>query len=1160
MFILSTFLDNPEGQHTEISVNNAAPDRLPLLLSIPAGTNEYLPLISKTVSRDFSGYPLLIERSKSFLIINFNQLLTASGWVRYVQLESVKNVKKQVQQRWRMDDDDFSCSAPSQSFILPASQEETQEDQPLSPGKRMRRTLANLPALQDRSGNLQSGRGQGSEQGQGLRFSLFPASQDIFSDSEEDEDNVLTPAAHLGSLQISQKPMLVPETVEDTTDSPTDQSDNQSDEKHENIGATRNQQLDNESSGVSFDFLADETLASESQIKETDRTVIHRREMERSDQLSGDIEKKTPEKSDEKSISSQSLEARLAMPTLVDDGGRKEPVYLNLTVSSTQPSQSIEIVDVLPPPSGHEGMRQVAGVSLGLATSQSLLGTEVPHRDIIVIPSGSAPSQHGVIESDDYGLRLSPSQQQSSRATQVSKNTDSHSTQSNSVHMTHSKKDLIEKESENSEIGEKVRGDKSAVDSKPTLSSKDSTESRKSASQGVEGKHCASEGQARRSSSEPRSFENNRESRRNKRMLDLLNNDPLVLWKNDSDTEKKILDASVRSSEKYTEEFHLEIPRESASDPVTEIPRSQHAKRCMEHMDSKSQPGKEPAITCPTEDKMAIENIHTDDDEMLSTRERDTLVLPSDPPSNHADPPSKPGDPDFVLASGQYLAQKIPAAEAMDDTQTYDPVEVGLMSGAFDHNKSQSAAGMNTEQAVDITESKDEVIVTAKNSSEHSLKGGDIKSGVHASVSDELSVCSEPIMPGNVRERRLTESSTQTQEGKPKSVFEGVDVNVVQKVAEYLTSGYAPRSRTNSTCTDISDQHGEGSEKSDSVMKTPQPRKAMDKHRSPGSSRMRRESSDQKSPQEVKDIVKTYSNILQKSAMKQKQREEMRETATTSSQRTNPESVLPSKAAVPRRLSTQSMPDGVHSSYIKSSQQFTATLNRTLSSQPDWITAKKPTSQGFITSKTPKNSSQGSLEIFPPKSLDKSTDNTKHESFPENSAESVSANIQASENAPETLHSVTIEDADLDLIGVKIMDSDIAKPAGIENASFPTVSSQNKQSVPLTETKNLTQKVPKHEQKLEISTKSTPVKVKGQIPQSHSGRPSNNSKKKKRLISVEKRNKIRRTLDSGSPQMGTGSFVSGTQKFKSIDSGEGKTRDPYKFESSQSQISPNQAS
>lgn len=49
----------------------------------------YLPFISKTVSWHFWCHPLFIEWTQFLFIINFNQFLTASGWIWDVELKVI---------------------------------------------------------------------------------------------------------------------------------------------------------------------------------------------------------------------------------------------------------------------------------------------------------------------------------------------------------------------------------------------------------------------------------------------------------------------------------------------------------------------------------------------------------------------------------------------------------------------------------------------------------------------------------------------------------------------------------------------------------------------------------------------------------------------------------------------------------------------------------------------------------------------------------------------------------------------------------------------------------------------------------------------------------------------------------------------------------------
>lgn len=55
--------------------------------------HSYLPLISQGVSCHLSGHTLLIEGAKLALIINFDELLTACGRERDIQLNKRKHVR-----------------------------------------------------------------------------------------------------------------------------------------------------------------------------------------------------------------------------------------------------------------------------------------------------------------------------------------------------------------------------------------------------------------------------------------------------------------------------------------------------------------------------------------------------------------------------------------------------------------------------------------------------------------------------------------------------------------------------------------------------------------------------------------------------------------------------------------------------------------------------------------------------------------------------------------------------------------------------------------------------------------------------------------------------------------------------------------------------------
>jgi len=116
-----TFLYDDQVENRQVSINNAASDRLALALSPPPWTiagvalaekkadtsiaqdtllhgetllvvssadahNVALPLISKRLCRHLMGHTLVIESSQLVLIINFDELLAAHSWITYIQL------------------------------------------------------------------------------------------------------------------------------------------------------------------------------------------------------------------------------------------------------------------------------------------------------------------------------------------------------------------------------------------------------------------------------------------------------------------------------------------------------------------------------------------------------------------------------------------------------------------------------------------------------------------------------------------------------------------------------------------------------------------------------------------------------------------------------------------------------------------------------------------------------------------------------------------------------------------------------------------------------------------------------------------------------------------------------------------------------------------
>ncbi|KAH3729270.1 hypothetical protein DPMN_055237 [Dreissena polymorpha] len=166
-------------------------------------------------------------------------------------------------------------------------------------------------------------------------------------------------------------------------------------------------------------------------------------------------------------------------------------------------------------------------------------------------------------------------------------------------------------------------------------------------------------------------------------------------------------------------------------------------------------------------------------------------------------------------------------------------------------------------------------------------------------------------------------------------------MNIVQKVTEYLTGTYQ-RCGSNSTCTDLSDLHADGSEKGESGLKSPQ-------STTPGKSgtlksRSRRESTDQrspKSPHEIQTIIQTYSNILQKSVKKQQER---KDSVLASSQTFTNQGEFVERSSIPRRLSTQSLPEHLlrpRSSYVSLQQHPTTSQLLT----EEWMSPRRPATQ-----------------------------------------------------------------------------------------------------------------------------------------------------------------------------------------------------------------------
>lgn len=407
--------------------------------------------------------------------------------------------------------------------------------------------------------------------------------------------------------------------------------------------------------------------------------------------------------------------------------------------------------------------------------------------------------------------------------------------------------------------------------------------------------------------------------------------------------------------------------------------------------------------------------------------------------------------------------------------------------------------------------------------------------------------------PQRRRERHLTETSTQTVD-KTDQAFECADVNPVQKVAEYLQSGgFSSRSRTSSSCTDLSDPHGEGSEKGDNVMKTPQSKGVGrgERKRTP-STLSRRESIERKSPKspgEIQDILKTYSTIISKSQHKQKARnnEEMN---SPTSQRPNvaETSTWVGGKLVPRRLSTQSLPEELLRNKAGQVPSSPSVGSRSEVSAKDLVPKKLETQASFSGDKAgtsfkgnlnqPSNPMREDIDhggkvLEIDRSEKQSSAVTKSDSL--TSVEKADVGVSVG-NTKEQVCVVTSESSSM-------------RPTGIENENFTTpVKTTSMQKVSLEETKGAKMIVDINTQKSE----------KG-VPIVHTDRESRHKKKyHRKLLSAHKRNERRKSLDALSPQRTSGSFLAGTQRFASsekLDSSRDK-RDPYRFSSTQSQQSP----
>ncbi|XP_052279306.1 uncharacterized protein LOC127877445 isoform X1 [Dreissena polymorpha] len=540
---------------------------------------------------------------------------------------------------------------------------------------------------------------------------------------------------------------------------------------------------------------------------------------------------------------------------------------------------------------------------LNAVSSQKLLQSSKALKNNAVIPL----EPDGVIDSEECRLKLSPSQSGSTQG-QGKRSSEGQISRSSDVLIIDTLS--VTSHTETTTVAKMVKS------------------ASQGASIGYAGSACLIND--RRSSSAPRSVEEIRSSRKRQKELLAISSNPLVIWKNeDSDIGK----------------FHLETPRDSH---MTDTPVSQgavsiatsDAALTAEHVpvlrsETRDVVAGDPIISmpaCATVDKLSISMIQSESESttqpmfrlerpimeesediieevvvarkpMSANRRRRVIEDDSDEDiktdqtisgyhhaTNEQLNNTLEQEETFNLSSGQYLATKIGPTdnvEAMaDETQNY---VVNEQDCCLNDLKTSLGEGIDT--AYNELTQRDNVVSEAKN--------------------DE-----------NIgeSEKRVTESATQTTENKPCVPFEDVDMNIVQKVTEYLTGTYQ-RSGSNSTCTDLSDLHADGSEKGESGLKSPQ-------LTTPGKSgtlksRSRRESTEQrspKSPHEIQTIIQTYSNILQKSVKKQQER---KDSVLASSQTFTNQGEFVERSSIPRRLSTQSLPEHLlrpGSSYVSLQQ------------------------------------------------------------------------------------------------------------------------------------------------------------------------------------------------------------------------------------------------
>lgn len=517
-------------------------------------------------------------------------------------------------------------------------------------------------------------------------------------------------------------------------------------------------------------------------------------------------------------------------------------------------------------------------------------------------------------------------------------------------------------------------------------------------------------------------------------------------------------------------------------------------------------------------------------------------------------------------------------------------------------------------ESVDMTQSYDANVTIKSNVDGNKDKQKlDIEENIELSSVAKLS----PFMDdGRTRVRILTESCTQTAEDKPVDAFENMDVSVVQKVAEYLQSGYSSRSRTSSTCTELSDLLGDGSEKGENFPKTPQRRKDRSDQTKITNTLSRRESADQrtpKSPKEIQNILKTYSNILKK---KHKHRDRVKDDkCIPSSQRPNPAENDADRAGkmVARRMSSQSLPDELLRT--KSESQAPVSLTRNISQAgafDQWMTARKHESQASVESvgksdrvsevNSPRKElsqtgvTQDLSKSFKPDSVNKTPDtvsarDTEHvvSGIDGYNSDHTSGNMKYMHRTTDSNNRTAVEYKKKMKSVDMVLDSNnqnnscsLHIPTGAENEDFVhlketlVAAPNNQQKVSLQPSELIIELDGMNEETIQRNTRlietpgkmtpdntppsittpenTTPAKTMSANSKPYYAKSSRNKKKAKRRLSAEKRNELRRVVDGPSPQTVSGVFVSSSQKFAPSHQSDG--HDTYSFHGTQSQNSP----